>query len=991
MKRTSFLLIIALLLSTTATAQQAWQGRATRGNLEDFPSQGYYAASNSFPRNSIVTVKNMLNGKTVRVVISRGLNDESFLLSLSSEAARAIDLEAGTALSVSAQQLLVPGIADSGLGDERAFSNDPDLAYLNTTTSTLARSTTQTSNQATLANNANQASNRQSDLSNAQALRTAPRNQTSGSLRDPSQTEIIAPAQNQRTEIVNNPGRTAGSGQAISGTVTTLAQNFVSPGGLNALPAVNQQSQVAADLVTQSNGEQGPQGVAAIPADSQNANSARGGTNQVQNLEVQPAREAPALAGNQNIVDPGQMLASRTGNPVIRDPGLVNSNSSGNSLSTSPLAVEQGSAGREPVNNLAPQTGIAASVQNLRRPGNVTTTTIVGTQVQATISDNRPSSLRSGAIAARPSQSLTGSQTGTRSDRTTPSQVTQNTSGQARQQGDTVVTEARPQASTGLLNGVRGFNSGTRDLPNPGDVARPEHLFTPPQISQDRSAITSGQSPLPQTRDIRSQGNNQATIVANGGINTENPALLSSQMAAALPENQQIQLFRPYEQLESNDLLRPGQAPTEAGLALASRLPESRAPGVLVPDSSLRSGSVPRTGELSANLPSSQVPGSLQADPSLQRGIAPGSGELSANLPSSQLSGNTVPETGNPWLDGGTGLALSGVNLPLAQFVPEEVPQLAFEGALPGLTSSLPADGLPLAASVAGYADTSSQRLNSESQELTANLPQPAKKTDTIPENPVNGLRPQGNVISLEPADYRPPTLPAIDRADALVTIGSPGQLGLQDTRISQLPRLQTGRGSGNAEPGTVPLTANQTQVNGELSQPGSPFAEPGSNGLITTPPSNGTITIDPNRPRVPQQGQISVTTSTTIVQQNLTLIDADKRPPLNGNLQVTGDTILLGNLPDEQWARANLPLISSLLDNKYYLQLGSYANPRSARQAMIDVAPAYPFVVVPEKSSSRHVYKVFVGPLQDDEKGMVLYMFRAKGFKDAFIRKSQP
>lgn len=88
-----------------------------------------------------------------------------------------------------------------------------------------------------------------------------------------------------------------------------------------------------------------------------------------------------------------------------------------------------------------------------------------------------------------------------------------------------------------------------------------------------------------------------------------------------------------------------------------------------------------------------------------------------------------------------------------------------------------------------------------------------------------------------------------------------------------------------------------------------------------------------------------------------------------------------------DAWAVDNLPLVKSLRDEAYYLQVGAYTNPQSAKNAVDGLASDYPTAVVETAVDDRRVYRVFVGPLEADEQGTVLYFVRAKGYRDAFIR----
>ena len=89
-----------------------------------------------------------------------------------------------------------------------------------------------------------------------------------------------------------------------------------------------------------------------------------------------------------------------------------------------------------------------------------------------------------------------------------------------------------------------------------------------------------------------------------------------------------------------------------------------------------------------------------------------------------------------------------------------------------------------------------------------------------------------------------------------------------------------------------------------------------------------------------------------------------------------------------EAWAQKNLPLVTVLKSNSFYLQIGAYFSPESARSALERVAAGYPLVVLPATDHGRVLYRVFVGPLSGDEEGAVLYWFRTQGYNDAFVRR---
>lgn len=89
----------------------------------------------------------------------------------------------------------------------------------------------------------------------------------------------------------------------------------------------------------------------------------------------------------------------------------------------------------------------------------------------------------------------------------------------------------------------------------------------------------------------------------------------------------------------------------------------------------------------------------------------------------------------------------------------------------------------------------------------------------------------------------------------------------------------------------------------------------------------------------------------------------------------------------DGTWAAANLPLVADLDRDSVYVQVAAYANPRSAKQTIERLGDRYPVAVLSD-GGEREFYRVFVGPLSEDEKGSALFQIRNRGFRDAFLRQ---
>jgi len=90
--RTTFLLVVAVLAAVLLVSATVWEGVSDVSAPRDLP-RAYSVATNSFPRNTVVDITNLENGKMVRVIVIANLETTGGLLAtLSHNAADAIDL-----------------------------------------------------------------------------------------------------------------------------------------------------------------------------------------------------------------------------------------------------------------------------------------------------------------------------------------------------------------------------------------------------------------------------------------------------------------------------------------------------------------------------------------------------------------------------------------------------------------------------------------------------------------------------------------------------------------------------------------------------------------------------------------------------------------------------------------------------------------------------------------------------------------------------------
>ena len=104
-KKKRNIVVAACLLAIAVMASAAsWDGSAMMGGYGDFPPSGYYAACNSFPRNTAVEVLNLENGRTVTVIVTGTIESSGVFMMLSVGAANALGLQSGSVARIRASE-----------------------------------------------------------------------------------------------------------------------------------------------------------------------------------------------------------------------------------------------------------------------------------------------------------------------------------------------------------------------------------------------------------------------------------------------------------------------------------------------------------------------------------------------------------------------------------------------------------------------------------------------------------------------------------------------------------------------------------------------------------------------------------------------------------------------------------------------------------------------------------------------------------------------
>ncbi|WP_304222562.1 SPOR domain-containing protein [Gracilinema caldarium] len=118
-------IVFILISCVNLMAASIWEGAAAMASGGELPEKGYYIATNSFPRNTMVDVMNLENGKTLRAVVVSGIDTPGLLGILSREAAMVLGIDKGMVGRIRVNMPADP-IAFSRYTEELNRRGDPD-------------------------------------------------------------------------------------------------------------------------------------------------------------------------------------------------------------------------------------------------------------------------------------------------------------------------------------------------------------------------------------------------------------------------------------------------------------------------------------------------------------------------------------------------------------------------------------------------------------------------------------------------------------------------------------------------------------------------------------------------------------------------------------------------------------------------------------------------------------------------------------------------
>lgn len=134
----------------------------------------------------------------------------------------------------------------------------------------------------------------------------------------------------------------------------------------------------------------------------------------------------------------------------------------------------------------------------------------------------------------------------------------------------------------------------------------------------------------------------------------------------------------------------------------------------------------------------------------------------------------------------------------------------------------------------------------------------------------------------------------------------------------------------------------------------------------------------------IDQEGELEELEEPSLIAQEASPLEVETTE----SIPVETESVIPGSLSGETWAQSNLPLLAGLDPQAYYLQVATYSDPRRAHSLVDLLGENYP-VAVESVAGEKPLYRVLVGPVSDDERGVALRNLRAEGFRDAFSRQS--
>jgi cell division septation protein DedD len=175
---------------------------------------------------------------------------------------------------------------------------------------------------------------------------------------------------------------------------------------------------------------------------------------------------------------------------------------------------------------------------------------------------------------------------------------------------------------------------------------------------------------------------------------------------------------------------------------------------------------------------------------------------------------------------------------------------------------------------------------------------------------------------------------------------------------------------------------------------PVSPSQPAGPSPSASTPPAGGDnyqYSLVPSEERLPEAGQQHVIAPENIIPP----VESPSGIPLYNEGYTYVPVIPPSSSPTPVYAPPSdfspfaVPLISSLEQGKFYVQLGAFSRAEVVEDELARIGASYPLVVQNIGTDEKPVFRILLGPLNQGESGAMLQRFKSVGYSDAFVRRN--
>ena len=127
--------------------------------------------------------------------------------------------------------------------------------------------------------------------------------------------------------------------------------------------------------------------------------------------------------------------------------------------------------------------------------------------------------------------------------------------------------------------------------------------------------------------------------------------------------------------------------------------------------------------------------------------------------------------------------------------------------------------------------------------------------------------------------------------------------------------------------------------------------------------------------PPIESSGKVPSEDANTALPQNPSPIPASAAAP--------------ANMPPSDFSPFLVPMITSMEQGKYYVQLGAYSRAELVEDEINRIGVNNPLTIQNIGSDEKPLFRVLLGPLNLGESGAMLQRFKSIGYKDAFLHRN--